>query len=232
MRQLKNRLYTVSTLVPNGARVADIGCDHGHLPIYLIREGISPFCIASDIKEKPLCSAKENIEKTGTKNIETRLGAGLSTVKDGEVDCITIAGMGGEVIASIIDACHWIKDNRYTLVLQPMTSADALRRYLSENGFSIEKEVACIDGNKIYTVIKATFSGEFSVMDEAFYRTGMLDATDDVARKYIEKQLRIVKKLIDDRICAGLSAEKQAEVYDNLCKKITADGSSGTSRPT
>ena len=117
MRQIKNRLYTVSTLVPFGARVADIGCDHGHLPIYLMREGISPFCIASDIKEKPLLSARANIEKVGL-SIETRLGAGLSTIKENEVDCITIAGIGGEVIASILDDCSWIKDGKYTLILQ------------------------------------------------------------------------------------------------------------------
>ncbi len=218
MRKLKNRLYTVSTLVPNGARVADIGCDHGHLPIYLIKEGISPFCIASDIKEKPLESAKANIEKLNVQNIDTRLGAGLSTVSEDEVDCITIAGMGGEVIASILEAAPWVKNNKYTLVLQPMTSADALRRYLSENGFSIEKEVASTDSSKIYTVIKAVFSGEFCLEDEAFYRIGKLDATDEVARKYIEKQIKIVKDLIDDRTAAGLSTEGYGEVYDKLSK--------------
>ena len=218
MRQLKNRLYTVSTLVPIGARVADIGCDHGHLPIYLIREGISPFCIASDIKEKPLKSAMTNIQKVGLKNIETRLGAGLSTIKEDEVDCITVAGMGGEVIASILDDCPFIKDQKYTLVLQPMTSADALRRYLCENGFTIEKEVACTDSGKLYTVIRARFSGEFSMEDEAFYRVGKLDPKDETARLYIEKQVRIVEKLVSDRISAGLDADG----YNEVLKKLQA----------
>lgn len=216
MRQLKNRLYTVSTLVPIGARVADIGCDHGHLPIYLIREGISPFCIASDIKEKPLKSAVANIQKVGLKNIETRLGAGLSTIKENEVDCITVAGMGGEVIASILDDCPFIKDQKYTLVLQPMTSADALRQYLSENGFSIEKEVACTDSGKLYTVILARFSGEFSMEDEAFYRIGKLDPKDETARLYIEKQARIVEKLIADRKQAGLDTERFMAVLNKI----------------
>ena len=169
MKSLKPRLYTLSTLVPKGARVADIGCDHGHLPIYLIKEGISPFCIASDIKQKPLESAKANIQKLNCQNIDTRLGAGLSTIKEDEVDCITIAGMGGEVISSILEDAPFVKNGKYTLVLQPMTSADALRRYLCENGFSIEREVACLDGGKIYTVIKARFSGEFALMDEGVY---------------------------------------------------------------
>ena len=219
MRQLKNRLYTVSTLVPNGARVADIGCDHGHLPIYLIREGISPFCIASDIKEKPLESARANIKKVGL-DIETRLGAGLSTIGDGEVDCITIAGMGGEVISSILEDAPWVKNDRYTLILQPMTSADALRRYLRENGFSIEKEIACTDSGKIYTVIKAVFSGEFSMEDDAFYRIGKLDAEDETARLYIEKQMKIVEKLVSDLKGSGRDFAEHLYTYNKIKEKL------------
>ena len=215
MKQLKNRLYTVSTLVPKGARVADIGCDHGHLPIYLMREGISPFCIASDIKEKPLESARVNIKKVGL-SIETRLGSGLSTIKEGEVDCITIAGMGGEVIASILEDAPFVKSDKYTLILQPMTSADALRRYLCENGFSIEKELACTDSGKIYSVISARFSGEFSIKDEAFYRIGKLDVTDETARKYIEKQLRIVGKLIADLKASGRDFSSPLTTYNKI----------------
>ena len=216
MKKLKNRLYTVSTLVPFGARVADIGCDHGHLPIYLVKMGISPFCIASDIKEKPLQSAKANIEKLKAKNIDTRLGAGLSTVKEDEVDCITIAGMGGEVIASILEAAPWVKDSKYTLILQPMTSADALRRYLCENGFSTKKEVACTDSGKLYAVIKASFTGEFSLEDEAFYRTGKLDPTDEISRKYIEKQLKIAQKLMEDLKASGRDADDAEDTYKKI----------------
>ena len=219
MKKIKNRLYTVSTLVPNGARVADIGCDHGHLPIYLISEGIASFCIASDIKEKPLFSAKANIKKVGL-NIETRLGPGLSTIKENEVDCITVAGMGGEVIAAILDGCPFIKSPKYTLILQPMTSADALRKYLCENGFSIEKELATEENGKVYTVIKAVFSGEYAMMDEAFYKVGKLDPTEPTARKYIEKQIKIVAELIADRISAGLNTDEHTAVYNRLCEII------------
>lgn len=223
MRSLKNRLYTVSTLVPFGARVADIGCDHGHLPIYLIKEGISPFCIASDIKEKPLLSAKENIQKLCAENIDTRLGPGLSTVKENEVDCITIAGMGGEVIASILEDCSWLKRTRPTLILQPMTSADALRRYLCENGFIIDKEVACTDSGKIYTVIKAEFTGEFSLEDEAFYRIGKLNPEDPISEKYIEKQLKILEKLIAERRAAALSTDKFEDTYNKISEVLRRD---------
>lgn len=216
MRQLKNRLYTVSTLVPNGARVADIGTDHGHLPIYLTESGVSPFCLACDIKEKPLESAKENIKKVGTSKVETRLGPGLSPVFPDEVDCVTIAGMGGEVIASILEDCPWIKNGKYTLILQPMTSADALRRYLSENGFSIEKEIACEENRKVYTVMPVRFSGEDFTPDEVFCRVGKLTPDTPAAVKYIEKQKRIVEELIADRKAAGL----ETEGYDDILAKL------------
>lgn len=218
MKKLKERLYTVSTLVPFGSRVADIGTDHGHLPIYLIQQGISPFCIACDIKEKPLTSAIANIQKVGVDKIETRLGAGLEPISPDEVDCITIAGMGGEVIASILADCRWAKNQRYTLILQPMTSADALRRFLCENGFSIESETACEENRKVYTIIKARFSGDCFVPDEAFCRVGRLTPDSDAAVKYIEKQLRIVKELIADRTAAELDTDGYDKTYAELLK--------------
>ncbi len=216
MKQLKNRLYTVSTLVPRGARVADIGTDHGHLPIYLIQQGISPFCLACDIKEKPLSSARENIGKAGISSIETRLGSGLSPVGPEEVDCITIAGMGGEVISSILEDCNWIRNEKYTLILQPMTSADALRRYLCEKGFSIESETACEENKKVYTVMLVRFSGEIFTPDEAFSRVGRLTPDSEAAVKYIEKQIRIITELIADRKEAGLGADG----YDGILAKL------------
>lgn len=216
MRQLKNRLYTVSTLVPRGARVADIGTDHGHLPIYLIQQGISPFCLACDIKEKPLECAKANIEISHTQNIETRLGAGLSPVSPDEADCITIAGMGGEVISGILDDTPWVKDGRFTLILQPMTSADTLRKYLCENGFSIESETACEENRKIYTVIKAVYCGKCFTPDEIFCRVGRLTPDTPAGKKYIEKQLNIVKDCISDRTSAGLDADQ----YNKVCAEL------------
>lgn len=198
MRTLGPRLYTIETLIPRGVRVADIGTDHGHLPISLIRSGITDRVIACDIREKPLQNARTNIEKTGTVGIELRLGDGLSPICPDEVDYIVIAGMGGEVIASIIEAAEWVKDQKYTLLLQPMTSADALRRFLCENGFKIESETALSDAGKLYTVIKSTYCGKPQPMSEAYYRIGELKASDSEAKKYIDKQINIVKNCIKD----------------------------------
>ena len=221
MRTLSQRLYTIQTLIPSGVRVADIGTDHGHLPISLIKSGICERIIACDIREKPLMNARENIEKTGTVGIELRLGDGLSPVQPDEVDCIVIAGMGGEVIASIIDAAEWVRNEKYTLLLQPMTSADALRKYLSENLFGIESEHAVLDNGKLYTVIKAVFSGKAQPNSEAFYRIGRLDRRDPTAKNYILKQMNIVKKCIDDL----KKAEKTDELdrFEKLLREMEKD---------
>lgn len=208
MRSLSKRLYTAQTLIPKGVRVADIGTDHGHLPISLIKSGICERVIACDIREKPLENARQNIEKTKTEGIELRLGDGLAPVSPDEVDCIVIAGMGGEVIAGILGAAEWTKNENITLILQPMTSADALRKYLSENLFEIESETAVFDAGKLYTVIKTAYSGKAQPTDEAFYRIGKLDPADPTAEQYIKKQLGIVKKCVADL----RAAERYADV--------------------
>ncbi len=220
MRTLGPRLYTLSTLVPFGARVADIGTDHGHLPIYLRQSGKCPFVIASDIREKPLMSAKENISKTGTAGVDLRLGAGLDAVNADEVDCITIAGMGGEVISEILRNAPWTKDQRYTLLLQPMTSADALRLFLCQEGYKIESETAVLDSGRIYTVIKARYCGNSFIPSGAFCRIGELNPDDPVALQYIEKQKRIVEKMISDLKTCGKGNPELNCTYNEIVRRI------------
>lgn len=216
MRSLKNRLYTVQALVPKGARVADIGTDHGHLPISLVKAGISSFVLACDIREKPLSVAKANIEKCSLKNIETRLGDGLSAIKPNEADCIVIAGMGGEVILNILNSCPWIKDSRYTLILQPMTAAEALRHYLCDNGYKIEEEKAVEDTGRLYCVIKATYCGEKLRESEAFYHVGKLDPKLPTDLKYIQKQFNIANKCRLELEASGRDASEYIKLLEQL----------------
>ena len=218
MRELKNRLKTIESLVPKGARVADIGTDHGHLPISLVRSKIATKVIACDINEKPLANAKDNIEKTATENVELRLGDGLAPIKPKEVDCVIIAGMGGEVIAGILENCYFIKDESYTLLLQPMTSADFLRKYLCKNGYSFVSETAVAEGKRIYTVIKAVYCGEKSECSEAFYLCGKLDPKDDTARLYIEKQQKIALKALTDLKNNNMDYSHYEELYNDITK--------------
>lgn len=142
-RLLDDRLLSAGRLVRQKSRAADIGCDHAFLSIWLVKNGICTRVIASDLREGPLSSARQNVNEAGLSGIvDLRLGAGLDKISGDEVDDIIICGMGGITIADIIEAAPWVKDGAKHLVLQPMTHADVLREYLCKNGFEIDKETA------------------------------------------------------------------------------------------
>lgn len=198
MYNLSNRLRVIAESVPIGSKVADIGTDHAYLPVFLSLNKISNRILACDINQKPLENAKKNIALSGAENIETRLCDGLNGITKDEVDTIIIAGMGGEVIAAILSDCDWIKAHGYTLILQPMTSPEYLRRFLYNNGFEIVKETAIQDSCKLYSVMTVIFSGKFETKPEYFYFAGMLNRSDETAQKYIQKQIKRIKKCRDD----------------------------------
>ena len=126
--QLDPRLSLCASFVPAGAKLADIGTDHGYLPIWLAKTGRVIHAVAADLRPGPLERAKENVRKYQVEDIvELRLSDGLQAFLPEEADFIVIAGMGGEVIASILGALP-AEGNRRRLVLQPMTRAEELRR--------------------------------------------------------------------------------------------------------
>ena len=157
------RLKMVADMVPQCDIVADIGTDHGYLPIYLTSKGICKRAIAADINEGPLNAAKKNIALTRVKdNIETVLSDGLKKIE--KADCVTICGMGGELICEIL-ACR--KEGMEHFVLQPQRSVDVLRRYLAKEGFEIKKEAVSREGDKMYCAFYAHFTGEsYSITDK------------------------------------------------------------------
>lgn len=189
MRSLSRRLEFIASQVPQGAKLCDIGTDHAYLPIALIKGCRIKSAIAADINEKPLETARENIKRSGANGITLRLCDGLSGINSGEADTVVIAGMGGEVIAGILDRCSWIKDREILLILQPTTSAEVLRRWLCDNLFGIETETALIDGGRVYSVITTRFSGAPVLADKAFLYVGKVDPGTAAGALYIKKQL-------------------------------------------
>ncbi len=174
---LDNRLRQVAALVRHGSRVADIGTDHAHLPLWLVQTGVCPFAIASDIVPGPVAAATHTVTQAGESGrISVRLGSGLSTVLPEEVDDIVIAGMGGETMVSILQAAPWVQHTRYRLILQPMTRAEVLRRYLWEMGFDITREIPVSEGKHWYTVMCAAYTGNQQYFSEAVYHIGRLPA--------------------------------------------------------
>ncbi len=223
MRPLSTRLQVIFDLVPKGARVADIGTDHAYLPISLSLSGKCDRIIACDINKKPLNKAKENIIKFGIENIETRLGNGLSAVKDGEADTIIIAGMGGDVISQILKNCNWLRKKGYTLLLQPMTSAEALRSFLFENCFEIISETPVSDQGKVYTVISARYCGQKTTYPKGAEYTGLITAETEEGKLYLLKQLKRISSCINDISslpCKAEETEYLTRVREHIKKQL------------
>jgi len=153
MIKLSQRLQAIADLVPEGAKVADIGTDHGFLPCYLAQSGKAELVIACDVNAQPLALAQKNITdyNVGDK-VSTRLGNGLAVLKPGEVDTVTIAGMGGALMIDILDASPMVVDRLKRIVLQPNVGAEAVRIWAEKNRWQIVAE-DLIRENDIFSVI-------------------------------------------------------------------------------
>lgn len=160
--ELTPRLGLLADWVPPGARLADIGTDHGYLPVWLRLHGRAVSAIACDLREKPLARARETGRAWGADGIQYRLGNGLAPVSPEEADTVVIAGMGGENIAAILARAPWTADGRHTLLLQPQTRAEVLRAFLAENGYAIRREALVEDRGVLYPVMEAG-GGEMSL---------------------------------------------------------------------
>ena len=142
-------------MVTNGNILADIGTDHGYVPIALVQEGKISKAIAMDINKGPLQRADEHIKKCGLEDmIETRLSDGVAELKENEADTILIAGMGGELVIQILSDGEAVCKKAKELVLQPQSDIDHVRRYLRENNYRIvDEDMVCEDG-KYYPMMK------------------------------------------------------------------------------
>ena len=193
--ELTPRLRAVAELVPDGAAIADIGTDHAYLPVWLLLEGKITRAIAADLREGPLARAKLTAKEYDcNENITFRLCDGLSGIAPEEADTIVIAGMGGETIAAILEQAAWTKDESYTLILQPMSAQNDLRRWLWQQGYGIRNEQIIREGDKLYNIlfVKHGCARELTVGEEwagcqapdikqelrGEYLTRLLDKTD------------------------------------------------------
>lgn len=192
---LDNRLFLCAKNVRPGKFVADVGTDHAYLPIWLVLNNLTPYALATDVREGPLLNAQKNIVKFNVENkVSTRISDGLDSVKPDEVDDIVIAGMGGELIVRIISRAGWLKDNSKHLILQPMSAEPELREFLAREGFKINSEQAVVSSGKVYTVMSAVFDASFSNFDRIYPYVGRLrDNLTPEACLYVEKTVRDLK---------------------------------------
>lgn len=217
LKQPDQRLGAAASLVRQGAVFADVGTDHAHLPIFLLQSDRIARAIASDVRVGPLDCARENVRAAGLESrVELRLADGLSGMENCGITDIAICGMGGELIAAIIDHAPFVRDEGIRLILQPMSRAYALRRYLAENGFEIETELLCRAQGRVYVCIAAHYTGTpYTLTDAEAYCGGalLLRAPDALSCAYVKAVLASLERELAGKAvseakedCTALSA--------------------------
>lgn len=183
MVSLSPRLSAVAKLVRRGSVLADVGCDHGFLPVYLLQNGIIDSAVASDINQGPLSSCEQLVIKESLQNkVKLVLSDGLRGIACNSYTDVTFCGMGGELISSILNVSkgHFSPDKHY--IFNPMTHPEILRKYLCDNGFEIDNDFIVREQNHYYNVFDAYYTGKIKKYDESYYFLGNI--TDFTHKEY------------------------------------------------
>lgn len=189
--RISKRLERVAAFVPEGSRLADIGTDHGYVPIFLILEGKINYALAMDIRKGPLTRAGEHIREYGLQDkIETRLSDGLQKLGPGEADAVVIAGMGGELIIKILEEGRHLWDLVKVWILSPQSDLKKVRKYLARQNFLIEEETMLTEDGKYYTVMRVV-RGPMKYEREIDYLYGnyLIIHKDPVLMTFLEKEI-------------------------------------------
>lgn len=228
--KLSNRLKKVAELVSRGNVVADIGTDHGYLPIYIVKENISDKVIAMDVRKGPLQKAKENVSSYKVADsIDIRLSDGLCGLMQNEAQTITICGMGGGLIQSILDRGVDKFNENTQLILSPQSEIKEFREYLYTNGYNIVNECMMKEDGQFYVIFdcKKAFSGakrelpKMSLESEIDFRFGgrLLEEKNEALYEYLLKEQRVNQKVLG----TVASLDNKDEAVEKRIKQLEYD---------
>ncbi|HHU70437.1 MAG TPA: SAM-dependent methyltransferase [Clostridiales bacterium] len=224
--ELSKRLQAVADLVTSGNRVADVGCDHAYMSIYLVKHKNSPYVLAMDVNEGPLKRADNNIIKYGCQDqIKTRRSDGLEKLEISEVDTVLMAGIGGRLTVEILSRDIDITKSVKELVLQPQSDIDVVRRYLSHISYSIIGENMVMEDGKYYVMMKAVPNSavneglyELANIEHEYYGRMLLESKNSILKTFLHKERnkcnRIISKLKDNLKTDAL--ERRKEIIQKL----------------
>jgi len=235
---ISERLKCVASLVNKGARVADIGTDHAYLPIYLVQNGISNKVYACDVRKEPLRRAKLHIDEYGLSDkITTKLCDGLKGINKGDVDTVTICGMGGKLMKNILKAGIDKLGDNTQLVLSAQSELKDFRKYLLETGIDIKSEHMLLEDGKYYFIFDCVYNTQdeyylnvTNIQQNNIYENAAsagdihnndshkedYDKEDNDKKKitaYAEEELRYGRYLLDN---------KSEVLYEYLNKELTS----------
>lgn len=218
-------MKAVASMVTPGSILADVGTDHGYVPISLVQRKKIQKAIAMDINKGPLQRAQEHIAECQLEEyIETRLSDGVQKLEVGEVDAILIAGMGGELVMHIIsegmEVCHSVKE----LILQPQSELGKVRQFLRENNFEIIDEDMVIEEGKYYPMMKVIPVDEIALWEMLpeevisacdMYGPFLLKNGNPSLRKYLVKQHKQLTKILKE-----LEKQPESESIKNRKQEV------------
>lgn len=210
---LSPRLQAVADLVPEGARLTDVGTDHGRLPVWLVCRGLVPQAVATDLRPGPLSRGQELARRWEvSEQVSFRLCDGLAAVLPEEAEVITITGMGGETIAGILHAAPWAGSHNQTCILQPMSGADGLRRYLSGHGFAILRELLVLEEETLYVILQ-TRQGKMEPLSEGEIWVGRQtpEMESPLRTQYLEQELGKLRWAVEGLKCSRRPEDKEKQ---------------------
>nr|WP_300093290.1 class I SAM-dependent methyltransferase [Sedimentibacter sp.] len=193
-----NRLECIKSMCMKCKTAADIGTDHGYVAEMLLHDDTCEKVIATDLNEGPLKRATEYLTAKGLAHrCDFRLGSGLEVLGEGEAELLIIAGMGGDLISAILETSKKTALKAAELVLQPMSAAEVLRKYLYENGFKIADEKIVKEYHHYYFIMKA-IPGETEKPDEIYYEFSrhLIEKKDPLMQEYLKKVLKTNENII------------------------------------
>lgn len=204
--QLSKRLQAVSQMVTSGSRLADVGTDHGYIPLSLVMEGRVPGAIAMDINQGPLLRAQENIARYGLEDkIQTRLSDGVNALDEGEADSVVVAGMGGWLVIHILTEGRKALKTVQELILQPQSDLEQVRRFLQMEEYQIHEEDMVLEDGKFYPIMRVVH--------------GYMEELTDIEYKYGPRLLAMRHP------CLKKYLECKEAAYENVCKTLQKSGS-------
>ena len=215
---MSNRLLACCGFIRKGDRVADIGCDHGYLGIYLLTNCIASSTIESDVAEQPLESARRNARKFHVDSAMTFcLSDGAKDIPR-DFDAMVCAGMGADTIMSILHHAPWLKAPKYRLVLQCQSKRPELRQWLYDEGYRINRETLAKDGKFVYSIMEVVYDPDHGITPAQTYITPqLLEDNHPLLPEYYERVLHGVRLTVEGMRRSG---DDQLHVYEIILKDL------------